>query len=351
MIDLNEELRGAAEIDVIGLAIIEADRVVSRKFGPLTEWLPPIGKDCCSCIPLAGMELELASLAQGRRRNIALPGIRGASLGLAEPVTVVIIWIAAKSHYLLIVTPDFAALQVERLLGSERRARRLIEQQLEAASVEVRFASLARERLRLARDLHDTLVHSVVGLLMQIRLTRHFHKADPGSVASRLAAAEEAAVTGLARARQAIARLRLPNERVQVLGLEAIATEFARRSEIEVRIDVDDSLREGLARHGTTIDRVATEAFRNIEHHSGARRVWIRASGNCTSGEFEIEIRDDGRGFDVASRAPGHYGLIGMKEFAELVGGRCSVESWPGEGTSVRLSLPVAESGNSGAEL
>ncbi|WGR95045.1 hypothetical protein MTX20_13560 [Bradyrhizobium sp. ISRA435] len=54
-----------------------------------------------------------------------------------------------------------------------------------------------------------------------------------------------------------------------------------------------------------------------------------------------MEIRDDGRGFDPAVPKPGHFGLIGMAEFAELVGGDCAVESAPGRGTLVRISLPV----------
>lgn len=340
MIDLNKELRDAADTDVIGIAIIGADRAVSRKFGPLLDWLPPIGEDCCSSVPLAGMERELASLAEGRRRNIALPGIRGAALGLGEPVTLVIVWIQDRSHYLLIVTPDFAARQIELLLGSERRARRMAEQQLEAASNEVRFASLARERLRLARDLHDTLVHSIVGLLMQIRLSRHFLEIDPVSVPGSLAAAEEAAVSGLARAREAIARLRLAKDADEVLGVERITAEFAERIDVGIQIEIDQDLAEQLARYGATMDRIVTEAFRNIERHSGARRVWVKASNDGAAGRLRLEIRDDGCGFDVNAQAPFHYGLIGMKELAEVIGGVCSIESRPGEGTSILLSLP-----------
>lgn len=344
MIDFNSELRGAAETDVISIAVIEADRAVSRKFGPLLEWLPALGADCCNSMPLAGMEAELASLAQGRRRNIALPGLRGLSLGLSEPVTVVIIWIEDKLHYLLIAMPDFSARQVELLLGSERRARRLAEQQLEAASIEVRIASLARERMRLARDLHDTLVHSIVGLLMQIRLSRHFLETDPSALADSLAAAEEAAASGLARARRAIDGLRLTKDADEVLGLELIVAEFARRIEVEIEVDVDRALRDDVARHGSTIDRIVTEALRNIERHSAAGRVWIRATRDRSSGMLEIEIRDDGRGFDATSLPAFHYGLIGMKEIAILAGGVCSIDSGPGEGTSVRLSLPIKRS-------
>src|SRR5882757_3798991 len=206
MIDLSADLLPAAEADVIGLAVIGADRAMLRKIGRLVEFLPAIGVDCCECMLLVGMETELAALAEGRRDMIALAGVRGASVGMDQPVTAVVLWNGEQSHYFVIAMPDFAARQVETLLGSERRARRLMEQQLEAASAEVRFASLARTRLRLARDLHDTLVHSIVALLTQIRLIRHYLSTDPARVADGLAIAEEAAINGLARARDAIAR-------------------------------------------------------------------------------------------------------------------------------------------------
>ena len=69
------------------------------------------------------------------------------------------------------------------------------------------------ERLRLARDLHDTLVHSIVALLTQIRLIRHYLSTDPARLADSLATAEDAAASGLARAREAIERLRPPDPR------------------------------------------------------------------------------------------------------------------------------------------
>mgnify|MGYP007020260595 CR=1 FL=1 len=62
----------------------------------------------------------------------ALAGVRGASPGIAQPMTAVVRWNGARSHYFVIAMPDFAGRQVETLLGSERRARRLMEQQLEA---------------------------------------------------------------------------------------------------------------------------------------------------------------------------------------------------------------------------
>ena len=344
MIDLNAELLPAAQAGVIGLAIIGADRTMQRKVGRLVEWLPAIGADCCQCMLLVGMESELDALANGRRDVLALPGVRGASVELDLPVTAVFIWNGEQSHFLVIAMPDYAARQIELLLGSERRALRLMEQQLEAASSEMQFASFARTRLRLARDLHDTLVHSILALLTQIRLIRHFLSTDPERVSGGLATAEEAAIGGLARARDAIARLRIPDELELTPDVEGMLSELADRAGAEVSVHIDDDAREGLRNHGMTIQRILGEALRNVEKHAKARRVRFRAAEEqgAVGRRLVVEIRDDGRGFDPAAPKPGHFGLVGMAEFAELVGGNCAVESSPGQGTLVRISLPMA---------
>jgi signal transduction histidine kinase len=239
MIDFASDALMKSASDVVGLAAIAADGRVKHKGGRLTEWLPAIGQNCFECALLTGMEGELAALAQGCRGAIVLPGVRGVPLGLTEPITIVISWNEEQSDYLVVAMLDFTARQVETLLGGERRARRLIEQQLEAANAEARFAFLARERLQLARDLHDTLVHSVVALLTQIRLTRHFLSAEPARVANELATAEATAIDGLARAREAIGRLRGRSEGEQPSRLEELANAFADRTGTHVSVEVD----------------------------------------------------------------------------------------------------------------
>lgn len=343
MIDLTAELVSAAEADVIGLAIIGADRTIKRKFGRLVEWLPAVGEDGCQCMLLVGMEAELLALAEGRRGVITFSRVRDASSGLDQPLTAVILWHKDRLHYVVVVTPDFAAREIETLLESERRSRRLIEQQLEAASSEVHFASIARTRLRLARDLHDTLAHSIVALLTQIRLTQHFLETDPTRLADSLAIAEQAAISGLAGARNAIARLRMPDEFELAPGIESILSDFARQTGIDISADIDDEVRNELHRHGSTVQRIMHEALHNIELHAKARHVQFRAAmeADAEGKKLVIDIRDDGAGFDPAVPKPEHFGLIGMAEFAALAKGSCIVESERGKGTLVRISLPA----------
>lgn len=346
MVDLSAELVSAAEADVIGFAIIGADRTIKRKVGRLVEWLPAIGEDSCQCMLLVGMEAELAALAEGRRGVITFSRVRGASPGLDQPLTAVILWHRDRLHYVVVAMPDFAAREIETLLESERRTRRLIEQQLEAASSEVHFASLARTRLRLARDLHDTLAHSILALLTQIRLIQHFLEADPARVADSLAVAEQAAISGLARARNAIARLRMPDEFELAPDIESILSDFAGQTGIDISVDIDDGARSELYHHGSTVQRIMHEALRNIELHAKAQHVQFRATTEADTEDkrLVIDIRDDGRGFDPAVPKPEHFGLVGMVEFAALANGNCVVESAYGKGTLVRISLPATAS-------
>ena len=87
--------------------------------------------------------------------------------------------------------------------------------------------------------------------------------------------------------------------------------------------------------------RVVSEGLTNVARHAQASQVWIRVA--CGDDGLEVEVRDDGVGFDpaVAAAQSGHYGLLGMRERARLAGGTLVVESAPGKGAILRLSVPL----------
>jgi NarL family two-component system sensor histidine kinase YdfH len=99
--------------------------------------------------------------------------------------------------------------------------------------------------------------------------------------------------------------------------------------------------------HCTHVLRVVTEGLTNIARHARAHQVWIRV----IPGEqrLEIEVADDGVGFDPKTVAPssGHYGLIGLHERARLIGGQLTIISSPGKGTTLRVRVPGSEGGSS----
>jgi len=88
--------------------------------------------------------------------------------------------------------------------------------------------------------------------------------------------------------------------------------------------------------------RIAVEALTNVEKHALATRVWVKLEN--TPQRVELVVKDNGQGFSLAGHEQnptGHHGLIIMKERAESLGGTCDIVSNPGEGTEIRVSLPI----------
>jgi NarL family two-component system sensor histidine kinase YdfH len=144
----------------------------------------------------------------------------------------------------------------------------------------------------------------------------------------------------LAEARQAIDDLRRPAERDLVEAVQrevdhfTIATGIHCDPQIKITVDVPDPIAE-------TAIRAISEGLTNIARHARAKNVTLRLIGNETG--LEIEICDDGVGFDPAAVEAGHYGLLGMRERVRLAGGRLEVQSAPGKGTCILIHFPLEE--------
>lgn len=221
---------------------------------------------------------------------------------------------------------------VARDVTAERRLR--VER--ERAQEEARAAAVANERLRIAHELHDTLVRSIVTMIAEARLIAKT-TGDPQTRAA-LAALDAQARQGLWEARDAIAQTRAA--RREEKDLRAIAAEFAQRwGELAVTLDMTgfDVLPDATER---LFGAVLREALRNVELHSGARRV--RVTLRTGEGGAELVVEDDGCGFDPQAPAPGHFGVTGMRERAQLAGAGFEIDSAPGGGTRVRVTAPAA---------
>jgi signal transduction histidine kinase len=202
----------------------------------------------------------------------------------------------------------------------------------------------------MARDLHDTLAHSMMALLTEIRLLRKLAATSPGSVREELANAEAAALDGLREARAAITALR--HNAVRDIGLGASLAQLLRRFEdrkgVPVSFERDpgaDALADSRAE---TLYRIVEEALHNVDRHARATRVEASArvrsraaAGGETPEMLVVSIADDGVGFDYDAPPPGHYGLRGMREQAELISARLDVSTGPGRGTRVTIEMPV----------
>jgi signal transduction histidine kinase len=233
-------------------------------------------------------------------------------------------------------------LELQTLSNELERRVAVRTREVERLAEESRYAAIVRERLKIARDLHDTLAHSMMALLSEVRFLRRLHAREPGAVAEELVRAEELARKGLQEARSAISQMRVNAVRDTGLG-PALSREFDRfvdRTGAAGEFSADaESARFGDERAETLL-RMAQEVLRNVERHSQATRVSVKLA--TRDDLLELRIEDNGVGFDPHAPHPEHYGLVGLREQAELIGAELRIDSGPQLGTRISVALRVA---------
>jgi len=230
--------------------------------------------------------------------------------------------------------------------------------------------SREEERARLARELHDGPIQALVALNLQLGLLLAGDRGQAAGIRGQEAGGRRQGAGGrrqeagsrsetgsdaltamrsevrglLADLRQACAELRPPM--LDALGLaaalRALADEWAEQSGVAVQLDLlsDSALGPLLAEVSVNLYRVVQEALANVARHAAAQRVTIRLAWEDS--RLALVVQDDGQGFDVPAAlhdlaTQGHFGLVGMQERVELIGGVWEVESAPGQGTRVRV--------------
>ncbi|MFB8047861.1 sensor histidine kinase [Streptomyces rubiginosohelvolus] len=249
-----------------------------------------------------------------------------------------------------------AAVAVATVLGydalfreSERRRELIVElvaTRADLAEAE-RTAGTLAERERLAREIHDTLAQGLSSIQLLLRAAE---RSLPGNApaAPHVRAAREAAQANLAEARSFVRALTPPD--LERGSLAAALERLCARTtapELTVRFAVSGTPVELPTPYEVALLRTAQSALANTVRHAEARRAEITLSFMDTS--VALDVVDDGRGFDP-SGAPGHergeggdggFGLPAMRARAGSLGGALSVESAPGQGTAVALTLPL----------
>ena len=232
----------------------------------------------------------------------------------------------------------------QRLAEREEALERFAEQTVEWQENESR---------RLAGEIHDGISQRIVSLFFHLSAAADAIPGDPAVAAEQVARAQELATAALDETRSAIAGLRPPvlDDLGLAASLESLGHSFP---QLDVQVE---ATRQRMAEHlETAVYRTAQEALQNVAKHSGAKSVRVRLAAHAT--RVVLEVTDDGAGFDVPSVAsngpaagtarPTGFGLSGMRERAELLGGRLELISSAGRGTTVRLVLPVSRPGQAG---
>ncbi|WP_309051407.1 sensor histidine kinase [Streptomyces sp.] len=244
-----------------------------------------------------------------------------------------------------------AAVAVATVLGyqalyreSERRRRlieELIETREELAAAE-RHAGTLAERERLAREIHDTLAQGLSSIQLLLRAAERALPPD-APAAGHIERARRAAQDNLAEARRFVRALAPPDLEHGSLAA-ALERLCAPGAGPRVRFSVSGTPVGLPTPYEVALLRIAQSALANTVRHAGASRAEITLS--FMDGSVTLDVVDDGRGFDPAAVRPsseGGFGLPAMRSRAQSLGGAFTVESAPGQGTAVAVSLPLPE--------
>ncbi|CAH1212708.1 hypothetical protein PAECIP111892_03805 [Paenibacillus auburnensis] len=243
---------------------------------------------------------------------------------------------------MLIVVVAYALLFFQQV--QERLRIQNFLRDLKEAHMKVEELTLAGERQRMARDLHDTLAQGVAGLIMQLEA------ADAHLTQGRTERTQEIIRLSMKQARRTLAEARLAIDNLRLKS--AFELDFRESVEAEVQhfkdatgidavtqLQLTKRLSRMLMEHGL---HMVKECLTNIARHAQADKVWVSVSDQ--NGRLRIVIRDNGIGFsaNAIGKEPGHYGLLGLQERVRLIGGKMEVDSSQ-EGTSITIEALFTE--------
>ena len=212
--------------------------------------------------------------------------------------------------------------------------------------LKARYSAVLAERHRISQDIHDTFAQNLAGIALQLdSVTMQLEEIPPG-VRSRLDEACNLTRYSLAEARRTLTDLRSDElEGVELtVALPAIAKRLLGGASVRTAMHVAGAPQPLNPVTRKTLIRIFQEAMANALKHAHAENIEIRL--NYQEAGLVLAVRDDGRGFDAERAIPltvGHYGLTGMRELAERIGGRMTLTSAPGQGTELAIFAPFAE--------
>jgi NarL family two-component system sensor histidine kinase YdfH len=250
------------------------------------------------------------------------------------------IWFALSS---MLVNGGFIVLLMvmyNQQLAERQKAVELAESlesanaKLAAYNAKIESLTLQNERQRMARELHDTLAQGVAGLVLQLEAVKaHLASNRTERAAEIVEQSITRARSTLAESRAAIDNLRAVPSNVTDVVREKVET-FKQSTGVTCELELsvtENQLETEIIDHAMNI---LSESLTNISRHAQASNVKVEIF--IQNKTLQLEVRDNGKGFDVNQETKGHYGLVGMHERARLIGGMLSIES-DANGTCVQL--------------
>ncbi len=230
--------------------------------------------------------------------------------------------------------------QLITYLRAQQASLKLANKQLAHYASALEGLTVSRERNRMSRELHDTVVHTLSGLSVQLETIKAYWEVDAVTSRNLLDQSLETTRSGLQETRRALKELRARplDDLGLVLALRKLIDQAAQRGKLGVDVCLPDQELFLSPDVEQCIYRIAQEALENVVHHAAAHNIIVKLTLN--EGEILLTLRDDGHGFNPETHSSaGHFGLDGMRERARLVGGELSITSQPNCGAAIRLAI------------
>jgi signal transduction histidine kinase len=210
----------------------------------------------------------------------------------------------------------------------------------EFASTQERL-TISRERNRVARELHDTLAHTLSGLTVQLETIKAYWAVDPATARTLLDKALLSSRTGLDETRRALGALRVSplDDLGLCLAVKTMVESAAASANLRLRLQLPDQMPQLPPELEQGVYRIAQEALANVITHAQASTLTLHMT--LEPALLTLLVEDDGHGFDVSQHTlAGHYGVAGMRERTSLLSGQFELVSAPGAGTSIVARVP-----------
>jgi signal transduction histidine kinase len=294
-------------------------------------------------VPLAGFAVEMLAARQRWAVYVALVASVVLPQGLRHAD-----WISALASSVTVSTAILFVAVFAQMRLNEQQARERAEQlmveleeanvQLAAYATQVEELAMTQERNRLAREIHDNLGHTLTIVNVQIEAAKVVMDSDPGRALDAMNKAQDLAQKGLTRVRESVAALReSPVSNRPLSGAIASLVKEAQSRGIVTEFKVAGEPQDLEDKVALALYRAAQEGLTNVRRHARASRVDVLLGFQPS--EVRLEVRDNGVG---AAKTAGGFGLLGIRERMQLLGGRLEISTGAGRGFRLTASVPLS---------
>ncbi|GAA4024028.1 sensor histidine kinase [Allokutzneria multivorans] len=258
-------------------------------------------------------------------------------------VTGAVAWLLAgpsapRGVLLSVLSSTAVALLIALFVNALLRQHEKLRDTRAELAVASRHAGVLEERERLARELHDTVAQSFTSIVTHLEAADQAFDDRAEDAREHVLTARSTAREGLDEVRRSVQALRpdLLEDRSLPQALERTLTRWSATSGVRAELRTTGSVTALHPETETALLRITQEALTNVARHAGANRVIVSLS--YLGDTVTLDVDDDGAG--ITSVREGGFGLVGMRERIEGVGGELTIESEPGQGTTIAASVP-----------